>query len=48
MLLLKLLQHEKQGKPKRRRREKVRAKINEIETKRNIQSMEQKAGSLKK
>jgi hypothetical protein len=51
MLYLKLLQKQEQPNPKTsRRREiiKIRAKINEIETKKYKESMKQKAGSLKK
>jgi hypothetical protein len=52
MLHLKLIERQEQAKPKTsRRREiiKIRAEINEIETnKKYKESMEQKAGSLKK
>jgi hypothetical protein len=52
MLHLKLLGKEEQAKPKTSRRKeiiKIRAQINEIETKETIQnSTKQKAGSLKK
>jgi hypothetical protein len=52
ILLLKLLEKQEQAKPKTsRRREiiKMRAEINEIETKKPYkESMKQKAGSLKK
>jgi hypothetical protein len=51
MLHLKLLEKQEQVKPKTsRRREiiKIRAKVNEIETKRTIERTKQKADSLKK
>jgi hypothetical protein len=51
MLHLKLLKEEEEANPKAsRRREiiKMRAKINEIETKKYKESMKQKSGSLKK
>jgi hypothetical protein len=51
MLHLKLLEKQEQANPKTsRRREiiKIRAEINEIETKTYKESMKQKAGSLKK
>jgi hypothetical protein len=52
MLHLKLLEKQEQAKAKASRRRgiiKIKAKINEIETKKTIQrSMKQKAGSLKK
>jgi hypothetical protein len=51
MIHLKLLEKQEQANPKRsRRREiiKIRAKSNEIETKKYKESMKQKAGSLKK
>jgi hypothetical protein len=51
-LQLEVLEKQEQTNPKRSRRKeiiKIRAEINEIETKNNIQeSMKQKAGSLKK
>jgi hypothetical protein len=51
MIHLKLLEKEEQAKPKTsRRREiiKIRDKINEIETKKYKESMQQKDGALKK
>jgi hypothetical protein len=51
MLHLKLLEKQKQAQPKTSRRGeiiKIKAKINELEVKKKIQSMKQKAGSLKK
>jgi hypothetical protein len=51
MLHLKLLEKQKQANPKtNRRREiiKIRAEINEIETKKYKELMKQKLGSLKK
>jgi hypothetical protein len=51
MLHLKLLEKQKQAKPKRSRRKeiiKIRAEINEIETKKTKEPTKQKAGSLKK
>jgi hypothetical protein len=52
MIHLKLLEKQEQANPKTNRRRviiKIRAKINEIETKKTIQKlMKQKVGSLKK
>jgi hypothetical protein len=52
MLHLRLLEKQEQAKPKSSRREniiKLRAEINEIETKKSYkESTKQKAGSLKK
>jgi hypothetical protein len=44
MLHLKLLEKQEQAKPKRSRREiiKIRAKINEIETKKNTKNQQNK------
>jgi hypothetical protein len=49
ILHLKLLEKQEQGKPKTSRREiiKIRTEINEIETKKTIQSTKQKSCSLK-
>jgi len=51
MIHLKLLEKQEQANPKtNRRREiiKIRVEINKIETKKTIQRMKQKVGSLKK
>jgi hypothetical protein len=49
MLHLKLLDKQEQAKPKISRKRgiiRIRAKVNEIKTKKTIQSMKQKADSL--